>query len=61
MEKKYPRSKNGNTNNKENTKGNNTGDRKPRKDIKSHRCKHHQQKTKDRRENLRGRRYYRKH
>jgi hypothetical protein len=47
-------------NNKEITKGDNLGDRKPRKEIRSHRCKHHQQNTKDRRESLRGRRYYRK-
>jgi hypothetical protein len=37
-----------------------TGDRKPKKEI-SHRCKHHQQKTRDRKENLRCRRYHRKH
>jgi hypothetical protein len=53
--------KNGNRNNKEITKGDNHGDRKPRKEIKSHRCKHHQQNTRDRRENLRCRRYHRKH
>uniref|UniRef100_A0A8C6G7V4 Uncharacterized protein n=1 Tax=Mus spicilegus TaxID=10103 RepID=A0A8C6G7V4_MUSSI len=33
---------NGDRNNKEITKGDNTGDRKPRKEIRSHRCKHHQ-------------------
>jgi hypothetical protein len=43
------------------TKGDNTGDIKPRKEIRSHRCKHHQQNTRDRRENLRCRRYHRKH
>jgi hypothetical protein len=35
-------------------------DRKPRKEIRNHRCKHHQQNTKDRRENLRCRRFHRK-
>jgi hypothetical protein len=35
--------------------------RKPRKDIRSHRCKHHQQNIRQRRENLRSRRYHRKH
>jgi hypothetical protein len=39
-------------NNKEITKGDNPGDRKPRKEIRSHRCEHHQQNTRDRRENL---------
>jgi hypothetical protein len=42
------------------TKRDNTGDRKPRKEIRSHRCKHHQQNIRDRRENLRCRRYHRK-
>jgi hypothetical protein len=37
------------------------GDRKPRKEIRSHRCKHHQQNTSDRRENLRCRRYQKTH
>jgi hypothetical protein len=35
--------------------------RKPRKEIRSHRPKHHQQSTRNRRENLRGRRYHAKH
>jgi hypothetical protein len=48
-------------NNKEITRWNNSGDRKLRKDIRSHRRKHHQQNTRDRRENLRSRRYHRKH
>jgi hypothetical protein len=39
----------------------NPGDRKPRKEISSYRCKHHQQYTRGRRENLRCRRYHRKH
>ena len=53
--------KNGNRNNKEITKVDNPGDRKPRKVIRRHRHKHHQQNTRDRGENLRGRRYLRKH
>jgi hypothetical protein len=59
--KKNPGSKNGNRNNKEIAKGDNPGDRKPWKEIRSHTCKHHQQNTRDRRENLRCRRYHRKH
>jgi hypothetical protein len=46
---------------KEITKRDNPGNRKPRKEIRCHRCKHHQQNTRDRRENLRGRRYHTKH
>jgi hypothetical protein len=34
---------------------------KQNKEVRSHRCKHHQQNTRDRRENLRCRRYHRKH
>jgi hypothetical protein len=60
-EQNHPRSKNGNRNNKEVTKGDNPGVRKPRKEVRSHRCKHHQQNARDRRENIRGRRYHRKH
>ena len=60
-EQNNPGSKNGSRNNKEITKGDYSRDRKPRKEIKSHRCKHHQQNTRDRRENLRGRRYHRNH
>jgi hypothetical protein len=60
-EQNHPRSKNGNRNNKETTKGDSSGARKPRKEIRSHRCQHHQQNTRDRRENLRCRRYHRKH
>jgi FtsZ-binding cell division protein ZapB len=45
----------------ETIKGDNPGVRKPRKEIRSHRYKHHQQNTRDRRENLRCRRYHRKH
>ena len=42
IEQTHPGSKNGNRNNKEITKGGNPGVRKPRKEIRSHRCKHHQ-------------------
>ena len=55
------KSKNGNRNNKEITKRDNFGDRNPRKEISSHRCKHHQQNTRDVRENLRCRRFHREH
>jgi hypothetical protein len=34
------------------TKVDNPGDRKPRKEIRSHKCKHHQQNRRNRRENL---------
>jgi hypothetical protein len=61
LNKSHPGSKHGNRNNKEITKGDDSGVRKPRKEIRSHRCKHHQQNTRDRRENLRFRRYHRKH
>jgi hypothetical protein len=61
IEQNHPVSKNGNTNNKEITKGDNPGDRKPRKEIKSHKCKHHQKNIRDKRETLRCRRYHRKH
>jgi hypothetical protein len=60
-EQNHPRFKNGNRNNKKITKGDNTRVRKPMKEIRSHRYKHHQQNTRDRRENLRGRRYHRKY
>jgi hypothetical protein len=43
------------------TNGDKPGLRKPRKEIRSHRYKHHQQNTRDRRETLRSRRYHRKH
>ena len=42
-------------------KTDNTGDRKSRKQIRSHRCKHHQQNTRDQSEHLRVRRYHKKH
>jgi hypothetical protein len=59
--KNYPGSKNGRRNNKEIKKGHIPGDRKLRKEIKSHRGENHQQNTRDRRKNLRCRRYHRKH
>jgi hypothetical protein len=59
--KNHPGSKNGNRSNKDITKGENLRDGKPRKESGSHRCKHHQKNTRDRRENLRCRRYHRKH
>jgi hypothetical protein len=53
--------KNGTRHNKEITKGDNPRDRKPRKEIRSHRSKHHQHNIRERRENLRCRRYHSKH
>jgi hypothetical protein len=44
-----------------NTNEVNPGDGKPRKEKRNYRYKHHQQNTRDRRENLRCRRYNRKH
>jgi hypothetical protein len=52
IEKNHPGSKNGIRNNKQPTKGDNSGDINSRKEIRNHRCKHHQQYTRDRRENL---------
>jgi hypothetical protein len=42
--------KNGNRNNKENTSGENPGTGKPKKEIRCHRCMHHQQNIRDKRE-----------
>jgi hypothetical protein len=56
-----PGTKNGSRNNKEMTKGENSRNRKPRKEFRNHRYKDHQQNARDRKENLRCRRYYRKH
>ena len=42
---------------RENTKGGNTEDRQLRKEIRSYRCKYYQQSKRDRRENLRHRKY----
>jgi hypothetical protein len=39
--------------NKENPKGDNSGDRNPRKEIRNHECEHQQQNTRDGRENQR--------
>jgi hypothetical protein len=47
--------------NKQITKEDKSGDRKPRKEIKSHRCNHHKQNTRERRENLMCRIYHRNH
>ena len=51
----------GSRNNEENPKGDNTGQRKPRKEIRNHNCENQQQNTRDRRENLRCRRFHREH
>jgi glutamyl-tRNA reductase len=59
--KNHPGSKIGTRNNKVITKGDNLRVRKPGKEIRSHRCKHHKQNTTDRRETLRCRRYNIKH
>jgi hypothetical protein len=61
IEQNHPGSKNGSKNNKENPKGDNSGDRKPRKEIRNHNCENQQQNTRDRRENLRCRRFHREH
>jgi hypothetical protein len=45
---------------KKNTKGDNPRDGKPRKESRSDKCKHHQQNTRNRKENLRCRRYHRR-
>jgi hypothetical protein len=51
-EQKFPRSKNRNQNNKEITNGGNYGDGKSRKEIRSYRCKHHEQNKRDEKEDL---------
>lgn len=61
IEQNDPGSKSGNRNSKEITKKENLGGRKPRKEIRRHRCKHHQGNTRDRRENYRCGSYHRKH
>jgi hypothetical protein len=61
MEQNHPESKNGSRNNKEITKGDNSGDRNPRKEIRSHRCEHQQQNARDGRKYFRCRRFHRKH
>jgi len=60
LNKNHSGFKSGNRNNKQSTKGDNPGDRKPREEIRSHRYKHHQQNIRGRRENFRGRRDHRK-
>ena len=44
---------------KKSQSGDYPGDRKPRKEIRSDRCKNHQKNTRDRRDKHRGRRYHR--
>jgi hypothetical protein len=61
IEQNHSGSKNGSRNKKEITRGDYTGDRKPRNEIRSHTCMYHQQNPRDRKENLRCRRYHRKH
>ena len=61
IKQNHPRSKNGSRNNREYKRRDNSGDRNPRKEIRSYRCKHHQVNTRDGRENLRCIRYHRKH
>jgi hypothetical protein len=50
LKKYHPESKNKNRRNKEITKEDSPGDRKPRKEIRSHRCEYHQQNTSYRRD-----------
>ena len=61
IEQNHPRPKKGSRHNKENLKGDNSGDRSPKKEIRNHRCEHQQQNTRDGRENLRGSRFHREH
>jgi hypothetical protein len=46
---------------KKTQKGDNSGDRNLRKEIRNHRCRHQQQNIRDGRENLRYRRIHREH
>jgi hypothetical protein len=55
-EQNHPKSKNGNRNYNKITKGENPGARKSQKENRNHRCRHHPQNTRDKRENLRCRR-----
>ena len=48
-------------NNKENPKGDNSGNRNPRKNIRNHRWEHQPQNIGDGRKNIRCRRFHRKH
>ena len=47
--------------NKENPKGDDSGDRNPSKEVRNHRLEHQQQNTRDGRENLRCRRFHTEH
>jgi hypothetical protein len=60
IEQNHLGSKNVIRNNKEIKKGNNSGDRNTRKEIRKHSWKHQQENTRDGRENLRYRRFHRK-
>jgi hypothetical protein len=51
IEQNHPGSKNERRNNKEITKGDNSGDRNPRKKIRNHGCEHQRQNTRDERVN----------
>jgi hypothetical protein len=59
LKKNHPGYKHGSRNNKENPKGDNSGDRNPRKEIWNHRYEHQQQNARNGRENLRCRRFHR--
>ena len=61
IEQNYLGFKNGSRKNKEIAKGDNSGDRNPRKQIRNHRCEHQQQNSRDGRENFKCRRFHRKH
>ena len=50
FEENCPESKIGNRNSEEITKRDNRGDGNPRKEIRNHRCKYHQQNTREKRE-----------
>jgi hypothetical protein len=58
IEQNHPGSKTVSRNNKEITRGDSSGDGNPRKEIRNHRCKHHQQNIRNGRESLRWRRFH---
>jgi hypothetical protein len=60
IEQNHPRSKKGSRKDKENPKGDNSRDRKPRKESRNYRCENQQQNIRDGIENLRCRRFHRK-
>ena len=60
IEQSGPRPKTRSRNNKENRNGGKPENGKPKKEVMSYRCKHQQQNTRNRRENLRCRRYCRR-